>query len=115
MSEPADENQPRCRDSDNGILADDLPFVVEAGWTRSVYVPHLLGESYRVLFYEDGRACFEHRCDRGERGVIICAPALQIDGGGHQIVQEDPLTITPSILCPDCGTHGFITNGRWVG
>jgi hypothetical protein len=21
---------------------------------------------------------------------------------------------TPSILCPDCGTHGFVTNGQWV-
>lgn len=27
---------------------------------------------------------------------------------------DDPLTITPSILCRTCGLHGFITKGRWV-
>lgn len=30
-------------------------------------------------------------------------------------VSEDPLTIDPSILCPDCGTHGFVRAGRWQG
>lgn len=27
-------------------------------------------------------------------------------------VSEEPLTVTPSILC-SCGWHGHITNGRW--
>lgn len=94
-------------------IADDEPFVVEPGWTRSVFIPNVAGPTYRVLFYLDGTARFEHRCDRGERGVIICAPLLQLANGGHRIVQDDPLTITPSILCPDCGTHGFIMEGRW--
>jgi hypothetical protein len=89
------------------------PFLTPPGWTRSVFVEHAAGPTYRVLFYEDGTARFEHRCDRGERGVVICAPALQLDGG-HHIDQEDPLTISPSILCPDCQTHGFVRNGRWV-
>lgn len=26
----------------------------------------------------------------------------------------DPLTLTPSLLCKVCGSHGFITEGRWV-
>mgnify|MGYP003454880989 FL=1 len=30
-----------------------------------------------------------------------------------QMVQEEPLTLTPSLLC-SCGDHGFITNGKWV-
>ena len=94
-------------------IADDAPFLVEPGWTQAVCIPHVGGPTYRVLFYPDGTARFEHRCDRGERGVIICAPLLQLASGGHRIVQDDPLTITPSILCPDCGTHGFITEGRW--
>ncbi len=30
------------------------------------------------------------------------------------VLSEDPLTLTPSILC-DCNAfHGFITNGLWV-
>lgn len=30
------------------------------------------------------------------------------------VVQREPLTLTPSILCTGCGCHGFITNGEWV-
>lgn len=89
------------------------PFLVDPGFTRAVFVANALGPTYRVLFYPDGSARFEHRCDRGERGTIICAPLLQLASGGHRIVQDDPLTIEPSILCADCGTHGFVTEGRW--
>lgn len=90
------------------------PFLVESGWTGMVYLANAPGPSYRILFYEDGSARFEHRCDRGDRGVVICAPALQLSGGAHRIVALDPLTISPSILCPDCNTHGFVTDGRWI-
>lgn len=30
------------------------------------------------------------------------------------VQNDDPLTITPSILCRACGDHGYVTNGRWV-
>lgn len=30
-----------------------------------------------------------------------------------QVESLDPLTISPSILCSECGSHGFIRNGRW--
>lgn len=104
----------------DGAQAEDalddavMAVLVKPGWERSVLVPQPNGLSYRVLFYEDSTARFEHRCDRGDRGVVICAPAMQLDNG-HTILQADPLTISPSILCPDCGTHGFIRDGRWVG
>ena len=95
-------------------MSDDYePFLVPEGWIRSVMVGEPGRASYRLLFYDDGGVRFEHRCDRGERGVVICAPALQL-GHGHLIGPTDPVTITPSILCPDCGTHGFITDGRWI-
>ena|GEM_PF-2535157 len=32
----------------------------------------------------------------------------------HELVSEDPLTISPSLLCPTCQHHGFIREGRWV-
>lgn len=92
-------------------MSVEFPHLVSEGVIDSTYVPHTLGPAYRVMWYSDGSARFEHRCDRGERGVVVCAPLL---GDQHTIVQRDPLTISPSILCPDCGTHGFIRNGRWV-
>lgn len=27
---------------------------------------------------------------------------------------EDPITLSPSVLCRICGTHGFIRDGKWV-
>lgn len=91
--------------------SESEPFLVEPGWERSVFIPHAGGPTYRVLFYADGTARFEHRCAR-PTFTVVCAPALRLNDG-HQIVQADPLTIEPSILCPDCGTHGFVRNGWW--
>jgi hypothetical protein len=98
-----------------GLMAEDVPRVVQPGWHRAAFIKNLGGPSYRLLFYSDTKVRFEHRCDRGPRGVIVCAPALTNVGqpGGHQ-VGTGP-TVNPSILCSDCGTHGFITDGKWVG
>jgi hypothetical protein len=30
-------------------------------------------------------------------------------------VSFEPLTMTPSIACKACPSHGFITGGAWVG
>lgn len=77
-----------------------------------------------VVFMDDGTHLFAHVCDRrptnparstrfrADAGVIRCAPAL--DPVGHQIISVEPLTISPSILCVDCGLHGFIRDGRWI-
>ena len=42
------------------------------------------------------------------------AHLLPIGSSFWTIVQEEPLTVTPSILCKECGLHGFITDGKWV-
>jgi hypothetical protein len=93
----------------------DEAFVVEPGWEHSDFIANTGGPSYRLLTYTDGKVRFEHRCDRGDRGTIICAPALQI-GNGHTLTRDSQgaPTVRASILCPDCGTHGFITDGRWA-
>lgn len=124
--EPDDDDLERrmaiFREADETDHAE--PFCVPSGWVDAKYIPHTLGEPFRLLIYPDGVVRFEHRCDRGKRGVIICAPALQI-GNGHTLTWApnnypgyeglfDVPTVTPSISCPDCGTHGFITNGRWA-
>jgi hypothetical protein len=30
-----------------------------------------------------------------------------------EVLSEDPLTLSPSLACQQCGHHGFIRNGRW--
>lgn len=91
---------------------------VEPGWVKAIPVRGIW-DVYRVLVYFGGVYRFEHKCKgwTEEDGTVVtkvCAPALQLDNGGHRIESDDPLTVSPSILCPDCGTHGFIRNGRWV-
>lgn len=33
---------------------------------------------------------------------------------GWELVSERPLTLSPSLLCRNCGHHGHIVDGRWV-
>lgn len=92
----------------------ETAYLVEQPFARSVVIGALPGgPQVRALFYEDGRVGIEHRCKVVDDTQIICAPLLQLDGG-HSITSEDPLTVTPSIACGDCGLHGFIRDGRWV-
>lgn len=46
---------------------------------------------------------------RGSKWAVQFGPDT-----GWQVVQREPLTLQPSILCRVCQTHGFITNGQWV-
>jgi hypothetical protein len=32
----------------------------------------------------------------------------------HTLVQREPLTLSPSLACGQCGQHGYIRDGRWV-
>lgn len=31
-----------------------------------------------------------------------------------QVISTDPLTLSPSLLCTRCGSHGWIRDGAWV-
>lgn len=33
---------------------------------------------------------------------------------GWDVISEDPLTLSPSVLCRSCGFHGFIRGGKWM-
>jgi hypothetical protein len=51
-----------------------------------------------------------------ESGRCACAVFFRDVPGKDaiwQLVREDPLTLSPSILC-NCGFHGFIRDGKWV-
>lgn len=97
-------------------MTDILATCVPPGWKAAATLSSPSFSTYRLLFYSDTEVRFEHVCDRGDRGIIVCAPMLTNvnQPGGHQITGtlERP-TVRASILCPDCNTHGFVTQGRW--
>lgn len=75
------------------------------------------GHLYHRVTDADGRLAgvteWHRRADgRWCAGYVAFQP--QRPGGATWTVEnEDPLTISPSVLC-DCGAHGFIHDGRWV-
>jgi hypothetical protein len=76
-------------------------------------VGHQAENSIDILFMEDGEVRFSHVCRLARSGQVMrIAPRLQI-GDGHTVVTREPLTIVASILCGDCGIHGFVTDGTW--
>ena len=60
-----------------------------------------------------------HRHPRPD-GSGECAGAVtfrEFAYDGHpvwDVESFDPLTLSPSLLCRSCGSHGFIRNGKWV-
>lgn len=88
-------------------IEGEIPDVTTPGWTSAE--DH--GSGVSSLHYPDGKIRIRHTCNRTHI-TIINAPALQLTNG-HTVVQREPLTVNPSILCDDCGLHGFITNGSW--
>lgn len=100
-------------------MAEILATVIQPGWNVSVNIRNEDGPDFRLLFYPDpSEVRFLHQCDRSHRdaGIIVCAPRLTDvnQPGGHQITgMRHAPTVRASILCDDCGTHGFITDGRW--
>jgi hypothetical protein len=95
-------------------LSVPIPVVQPRGYTSG---EDFGGDYWRaLLWYADGTVRFRHTCatveiDGVQRDKVI-APALTVPG--HVVSgSEHAPTVNPSILCPDCGTHGFIEQGRW--
>lgn len=69
----------------------------------------LAGIRYRH-FNEEGKTC--------EGWLPITGNSWANGFGGSimtwEIEVEEPLTLSPSVLCRICGDHGFIQNGKWV-
>ena len=86
---------------------DGVPDLTEAGYDR--VVDH---GGVQTVWYPDGRVRLRHECIR-PYVRLYTAPLLQLDGG-HRITSVDPVTVTPSIACSDCGLHGYITDGVWA-
>ena len=88
-------------------MADNARFV-PPGWERADDLGPIT-----VLRYPGGEIRIQHACRVVDGTQLVVAPALQLEAGGHVVESIDPLTVRPSILCPDCGLHGFILAGAW--
>lgn len=93
-----------------------LPALIDTDWRWQWRIDGLT--DCALLEYDSKVIRFQHVCDRGDRGVIICAPKLDarhhvsLDLGAHYAGPIE-LSVSPSIQCPDCGTHGFIERNVW--
>ena len=54
---------------------------------------------------------YVHTSPEGQRHVSW-VPFGEPDG--WKVEGLEPLTISPSLLCRECGHHGFIRGGQWV-
>jgi hypothetical protein len=43
----------------------------------------------------------------------FCAVRAGFNVDVHQVLAADPLSLSPSLKCRACGSHGHVTNGRW--
>lgn len=86
----------------------DIPDLTELGYDRIVDHGRV-----QTVWYPDGRVRARHECHLPRADMdVFSAPLLQLSNG-HTIVSTDPVTVSPSIACGDCGLHGFLTDGVW--
>ncbi len=57
---------------------------------------------------------YEHACVGGKMSPGWIPVAQRQDAHHWQLVSEEPLTVSPSLLCPLCKHHGFIRGGKWI-
>jgi hypothetical protein len=71
------------------------------------------------------KACATVSHPRADGKPGVCWSGINFDGEAHRklwpderhrwkVESWDPLTTSPSLLCMECGDHGFIRNGKWV-
>lgn len=55
---------------------------------------------------------YTHDCPKGNTEDHVTVKPSWFNG--WDLVSEEPLTLSPSLLCLACGHHGFIRDGKWV-
>jgi hypothetical protein len=93
-------------------------------WPSSDIVMHYLNESlsYSTTVDTEGNKigillwhnCSDSKPQPSPSGILFDSAPAKFSGPRWQLIQENPLTINPSILCRGCGLHGFIRQGKWV-
>lgn len=104
---------------------DDADFAIDLGddhWGR--FMGHggegVTRNGQPVPYTEKYGLSVIHRCTKTESGwdegfVTFSTPEAAADPSPKWNVESwDPLTLSPSLLQPGCGDHGFIRGGRWV-
>ena len=76
--------------------------------------------NHRVQVLDGGGILWEHDCPPGYMNGSYEIARHMVSprhGATWQVVQAEPLTLSPSLHCMPglggCGAHGFITGGRW--
>jgi hypothetical protein len=75
-----------------------------------------VGEGIEIVADNEGQWHFKHRCKiwvdetDGQIHALVCAPYFD---DAHVVENQSPLTVSPSLLCSDCGTHGYVCHGQW--
>lgn len=59
----------------------------------------------------DGTWCRGWLAFKGSAWANSFKPEQEV---GWDVLQKEPLTLSPSILCRACGSHGYIREGKWV-
>ena len=99
-------------DTDRGTPPADWPGLEMVGMTR------LTDDIYYGWTTGGETPVFWHWCKALEsvpaeyRVHGSCWVAANTDT--HTLVSREPLTMTPSLLWDCCGTHGYITDGKWT-
>lgn len=70
-------------------------------------------EPLRILDKEVG-IIVKHNKSNGERCGYVAYWTWAKGAQHYTIVQKEPLTLNPSIICPNCSLHGFIREGQFV-
>jgi hypothetical protein len=73
-----------------------------------------VGLGIEVLFMSDGLVRIAHDCKLIRDGAERLRIAPTLSTPGHIVTDGLPVTISPSILCSDCGLHGFVIASEWV-
>jgi hypothetical protein len=76
-----------------------------------------IGHGVSVFYMEDNTGIYWRHPGCRSSYFLWFMPNLY--STGHRLVSGSPddmehFTIEGSLLCPNCGFHGFITNGRWI-
>lgn len=66
-----------------------------------------------LIFYHPRADGKPEQCIGSVQFDLLETKPLSLSGAKWQVQSWDPLTLTPSILCRECGAHGYITNGQW--
>ena len=100
------------------VILDDLKILLQASpepediWTDighgvSIQFRELPGVESRGVAYRHPTPKENHPCE----GYAPLKPEYE---EGWDLIQREPLTISPSLLCLVCGHHGFIREGKWI-